>query len=108
MLDQVELAPGIPIGALFQDRVGESLFSIVVEGLNDQGLACSLQYDASFSEYPTAAVSDASRPNILSVYNICKYILATFDNADEVVKALDPATTQVHGCIIVAAHCVRL
>ena len=86
------------------------LFIATADGLNEKGLSCATLWDsslyavfgdgkdesyASSAYYPTANASDKARPNILALYAICKYILATYDSVESTVAGLNPATTQL-------------
>lgn len=86
---------------MINQEFGEALMGSVTDGLNAQGLSCAMQYDLQVwqrlnaTDYPISDVSDTSRPTIIAMYQLCRYILANFADADEVVTTLDPSTTQI-------------
>lgn len=52
-----------------------------VDGLNDAGLSCSLQYQALTSATPSYDAADKSKPDALNIEDMCAFALARFDSA---------------------------
>lgn len=77
------------------ERLGESMLTAFSDGLNEKGLFCALLYDTTVTKYPSANVSDTTRPNIYSVYSICSNILGNYASTDDVVADMNAKSTQV-------------